>query len=210
MIIGDSMKKCVMIILVVLSFLPVFIKAKECDWGEISAKKNLARNIDWSYEYYLENNKMYFDITISNVYEDLYIVDTTTSKKYAKSEFTINKIADNQKLKFEIYSSECDEQVATKDISLPAYNKYYGTEYCEGIKEFSSCKKWQILNSSVTEDVIKQKTNEYRENLNKTSTKVIEYETNSSNFYVFVGLVLLALTLLLIFIIRGRREKDFI
>ena len=204
------MKKGLKIIAVILSFLPVLVSAKECSWAEITDKKNLARNISWSYEYYLEKNKLYFDLTISNVYGDLYVVDTGTGKKYTKSEFVIEHLSDNQKIKFEIYSSECKEQVATKDIALPTYNKYHGTEYCKGISEFSSCKKWQTLSSTITEEVLKKQTDDYRKSLEEKQVDVIEYGNTSPTFYIFTGLVFFALILLLISIVREKREKDFI
>ncbi len=196
--------------LILLSFLPSFVFAKECDWAEISAEKNLARNISWSYEYYLKNNQMYFDITVSNVYGNLYIIDTSTGKKYEKTEFTIKGIKDNSKISFDIYSKKCEVSVGSKDISLPTYNKYHGTEYCKGISEFSACKKWQTLSSTITEEVLKKQTSEYREELANPKVDVVEYENATSNFYVIIGLILLALIVLLIFIIRGKREKDFI
>ena len=204
------MKKGLKIIAIILSFLPIIVSAKECDWAEISNKKTLARNISWSYEYYIVKNKMYFDITVSNVYDDLYVIDLRTGKKYTKKEFVIEKLSDNQKLQFEIYSQECKEQVATKDIALPTYNKYYGTSYCEGISEFSSCKKWQTLSSSITEEVLKEQTNEYRESIANPKVEVIEYGNQESNFYIFIGLILFSLILLLIFTIRGKREKNFV
>ena len=204
------MKKCVRFMLFLLSLVPLLATAKECDWSEISAKKNLAKEISWSYEYYLDNNNMYFDVTATNVFEDLYVVDETTGNRYTKGEFIIKKLSDNQKLVFDIYSKDCEEQIATKDISLPAYNKYYGTEYCKGISEYTYCKKWQTLSSSITEEVLKNKTNEYRKSLEEDSTEIIRYGTNSPSFYIFSGIVIFALILLLIFIIRGRREKDFI
>lgn len=204
------MKKYVKIILLLLSFLPSSILADSCDWAEISAKKNLARNISWSYEYYVKNNKMYFDITVSNVYEDLYVVDNSSKKTYSKTEFIIKELSDNQKLSFDIYSKKCGEVVATKEISLPTYNKYYTSEYCKGISEFSYCKKWQTLSSTITEEVLKKQTDEYRKGLEEKQVKVIEYGATSSNFYVIVGLILLALVIFLVLIFRKKREKDFI
>ena len=204
------MKKYIKYMLILLSFFPIFVKAKDCDWAEISSKKNLARNISWSYEYYLLKNEMRFNIMVTNVYEDLYVINAATGKKYQTSEFTIEDLSDNQKLKFEIYSKDCGEQIATKDIALPTYNKFSGTEYCKGISEFPSCKRWQSLSSSITEEVLKKQTTEYRKSLEPEAIKVIEYETNEPNLYIFSGLVIFALILLLIFIIRERREKDFI
>ena len=52
------MRKCIKYMLILLSLLPVSIAAKDCDWSEISDKKNLARNISWSYEYYLAKNEL--------------------------------------------------------------------------------------------------------------------------------------------------------
>ena len=205
------MRKYIKIMFAILSFCPFFISAKECDWAAISDKKSLVKNIDWSYEYYLIKDKMYFDITATNVYEDLYVVDKNSGKKYTQSEFKIEKVADNQKLKFEIYSKNCNnEVVGTKEISLPSYNKYYGTEYCKDISEFTYCKKWQTLSSSITESVLKKQTTEYRNSLKESSVEVITYKTNSANFYIFTGLAMLLLIMLLIFIVRERHEKDFI
>ena len=204
------MKKYIKIMLILLSFLPSFVLAKECDWSEISAEKNLAKNISWSYEYYIKNNKMYFDITVSNVYGDLYVVDTSTKKTYEKTEFTIKEVSDNSKINFSVYSKTCGVSVGSKEISLPTYNKYHDMEYCEGIGEFSLCKKWQTLSATITEDVVKKQTDEYREELANPKANVIEYGNTTSNFYVIVGLILLALIILLILIIRGKREKDFI
>ena len=199
------------VVLIVLSFLPFLIKAKECDWSEKSFEKNLAANIGWSYEYYTKNNKMYFDITATNIYEDLYIVNDDTKEKYSGSEVVVRNVSDNQKLHFLVYSKICEEQVADKYITLPVYNPYHDTEYCKGISEFSLCSKWIPVSSSMTEKMVKQQTDEYREKLAKPVViERIKYETDITCFYVFIALIIIALTLLLVFIIRGKREKDFI
>ncbi len=205
------MKRHIMFMLIIMSFLPSLVLAKECDWSEISAKKNLARSINWTYEYYLEDNVMYFDVTAVNIYEDLYVKDLSTDKIYSNNEFTLKKLTDNQKISFEIYSKDCNKLIATKDMSLPAYNSYYGTDYCDGISEFSSCRKWGILSSSITEDVLKKQTDDYRASLlNQKNVEPIKYETNITGFYVFIVLAIIALMMLLIFILHDKREKDFI
>ena len=63
----------------------------------------------------------------------------------------------------------------------------------------------------MTEKMVKQQTDEYREKLAKPVViEPIKYETDITGFYVFIALIIIALTLLLVFIIRGKREKDFI
>lgn len=152
---------------------------------------------------------MYFDITVTNVYDDLYVVDAS-GKEYSKSEFVIKGLEDNQKLSFEVHSKECDDIVATKDISLPAYNKYYSTEYCKGISEYSICNKWKTLSPSDTDEKVKAETDKYRKTLEEPQIAATEYKPNTINFYICIVLVLLALGILLNFIVRERHEKDFI
>jgi len=202
------MRKSIIVILVILSFCPFFVSAKECDLIEQNSKRSLANNIKWSYEYYLKNNKMYFDLTFNNVYGDLYLKDSN-NKTYNKSEFTIKGLSDNQKLSFEIYSKSCGF-ISNKTISLPAYNTYYGTSYCEGIKEFRICQKWGVL-GSISEEKIKEETEEYRKSLSREIKEdPIEYKTDITGFYVIVGLIEVSLIMVLIFIFRKKREKDFI
>ena len=204
------MKKYIKIMFILFSW-PIIINAKECDWSEISAKKNLARNINWIYEYYLKNNSMYFDITATNIYEDLYIKDTSNGKTYNSKEITLRAIPDNKKISFEIYSRTCNEIISTKDIVLPAYNRYYGTSYCEGISEFSLCRKWGILSSSTTEEVLKKQTDEYRKLLSAPiEIEQKQYETNITGFYIFVSLIIFVLLMFLVSIFHSKREKDFI
>ena len=204
------MKKYIITMLILLSFFPLFIEAKSCDWAEISDKKNLAREINWSYEYYFSDNDVYFDITATNILEDLYIKDLKSGKTYNDKEMTIKKVLNNQKLSFEIYSKNCNELIASKEMSLPAYNKYYGSEYCKGISEFSYCRKWGVVSLSVTEEVLKAKTDEYRNSLKTIEVEPTKYETKVTGFYVFVGLTILFLLLVLNKIVRGKKEKDFI
>jgi len=197
-------------LLILLSFSQFYIRAISCDWAEISAKKNLAREINWSYEYYFSNDDIYFDITATNILEDVYVKDVKNNKIYNNKEFTIKKVLNNQKLTFEIYSKECNELIMTKEMSLPAYNKYYASTYCEGINEFSYCRKWGVIGSSVNEEILKEKTIEYRNSLKNTEENITNYETNITGFYVFVVLTILVLLLIFNMIIYQKKEKDFI
>lgn len=204
------MKKYRLLIFILLSFCPCLISAKTCDLKEISDKKKLAREISFSYEYYFVGNNIYYDVTIANVLDDLYVKDTKTGKTYSKKEEVIKNNINNQRLTFEVYSKECDELVATKFLSLPAYNPYYNDPLCEGISEFQYCHKWGIVSSSVTPEVLKAKTEEYRLSLKEKEPEVINYETNITGFYVFVALIILFLLLTFNMIVHDKREKDFI
>ncbi len=205
------MKNFIKTLFIMLSLLPLFISARECTWAETSSEKKLASNIKWTIEYHLKNNKMYFDVTVSNVFGNLYIKDLKNGKTYKKSEFVINDYTDNQKISFEVYTKLCNEVVMTKNITLPAYNKYYTHVYCSGISEYSLCRKWGLLSSSITEKELKIQTDEYREQKSlKQELEPKRYETKISGFYAFSALAIIILLMILVFMHRTKRKKDFI
>ena len=152
---------------------------------------------------------MYFDIIVTNVFEDLYIKNTQNGKNYSKKEFVLEKLSDNQKLTFEIYSKKCNTIISNKEIYLPKYNTFYGTDYCKGISEFSYCGKWNDLGNSITLDKLKEETDKYRKSLNDEVTNTFTYETNITGFYNFIILILVSLSLLLVFLRVGKIFFDF-
>lgn len=204
------MKKKLLVILALLSFFPFIVNAKSCSDTQINDKKTLASKIDWAYEYYLKNNKMYFDVIVTNVFEDLYIINVQNGKKYNNSEFVIQKLSDDQKMTFEIYSKNCNSLVSIKELYLPKYNTFYGTKYCEGISEFSYCGKWSNLGNSIDANTLKEETDKYRQSLIPSTTETVMYETNITGFYIFISLILISLSLLLIVLKVGRIKKNFI
>lgn len=204
------MKRKLIVILSLLSFFPVIVFAKECSDSLISTKKNLASNISWVYEYYLQGNKMFYNVIVSNVFDDLYVKNLKDNKKYTGNEFTIRNLSDNQKLTFQVFSKACNTLVLTKEIELPKYNTFYGTKYCEGISEFSYCGKWSNLGDSVDLNILKKETEKYRESLKPKEVEFTKYETDITGFYVFISLILISLFLVLFFMHAGKKKKDFI
>ena len=202
--------KRIKILLILIVLLPVKLMAQECTDKQLVNLKKIASNINYSYEYYLDSNNMYFDITIANVYENIYILDTQTNKKYTAKEFTIKRKKDAQTVKFEVYSKTCNTLLTTKTILLPAYNKYYGSSYCEGISEYKYCSKWNKYN--FTEEEFAKLTSEYKKEVSNPTTKdeVITYKTEIRGFYVFIFLTLLILIMVLIATFKKKREKDII
>lgn len=197
------------IIILLLLVLPVSTHAKECTNKEITDLKRVASNINYSYEYYLNNNEMFFDITITNIYNNIYVIDTENNKSYSNSEVKISKKESGQTLKFNVYSKTCNELLSSKTILLPAYNKFYERIECEDISEFKYCSKWG--NYKITDKEFLTKVDEYKQqHFASVDEDVIVYKTEIAGFYVFVGLSLFILLIILIFIIRGKKAKDII
>lgn len=208
-IIGDNMKRATIWLLLII-MLPIKIYAKECTDGELASLKKLAANITYSYEYYFKDNEIYYDITIANLYEDIYVVDLATKDKYKAVENIIRGKKSGQALKFEVYSKTCNELLTTKIVQLPKYNKYYGSEHCKDVPEFKYCSKWG--NYDLTEKEFIEKVEEYKRKIGNLviDEEPIIYETEIPGFYVFISLILLILIMLLISIHRKKREKDII
>lgn len=158
------MKKIIFFLIILFSMIP---NAKaECSDEEMIRLSKIANNITTSYEY--DEKTKSFNITFTNANKKLLIKDVANDKYYNENfEFTIKNFKSGD-YKFNIESSDinCTEDVlVTKYIKLPFYNKYYDTEDCEGIKEYSYCSKW--IEKEIPYDIFKKKTSEYKESLIK-------------------------------------------
>lgn len=148
------MKKIRVIYIIVFLFclFPNIVIARsktKCDYTLLSNIKNMTNNINITYTYHIENDIAYFDITLTNLKEDIYFIDNTTNKAYYytdtnNGEITINNYSIN-KVSYSFYSnnSEClDEKLTIKYVNLPLYNYYYNYPECEGVTNLKACEKW--------------------------------------------------------------------
>lgn len=158
------MKKIIFFLILLISSMPT-VKA-ECSDEEIIRLSKVANNITTSYEY--EEKTKSFNITFTNVNKSLVIKDVAHDKYYNESvEFTIRNFKSGD-YKFSIEASDinCTEDIlVTKYVNLPYYNKYYDTDDCKGIKEYSYCSKW--VQKEISYNIFKKKITEYKESLNK-------------------------------------------
>ena len=125
--------------------------ASLCDYGLMSDYRSLAKNINITYSYKMENNEPVFEVTISNLYEDMYIVDTLTKATYDKDDFTsdneivISGYPDDKKITYQIYTRVVGcygKMLTTRYVTFPNYNEFSTDEVCIGAEEFSLCQRW--------------------------------------------------------------------
>lgn len=129
-----------------------------CEYSEISRLKSIVSNVNISYDYYIRNNQVYFNVTINNITPGIYFVDSQTGLKYEYSntvdgEITINDYK-NTTGHYKFYSglSECyGVKLSNKYYTLPTYNSYYGDPLCEDNKNYSLCQKWAKITYSYSE-----------------------------------------------------------
>mgnify|MGYP003311858602 CR=1 FL=1 len=89
----------------------------------------------------MENGEPIFSVTISNLFEDMYVVDKLSNKVYHSNNFTsdselvIDGYRDNHKITYVVYSKVYGcygEQLITLYASIPNYNEFSADKVCIG------------------------------------------------------------------------------
>ena len=150
------MKK-ILLLLISLFFFPTISYAltgfepefycKATEQAEISA---LSANVTINYEITMANDGPVFFITLTNLTEDMILIDKKNLKSYQNfkstgSEFTIRTTGSGD-YDIDIYSKKCKTRVATKSVRLPRYNYFYNDPLCEGLSGYKQCQRWSGYN----------------------------------------------------------------
>jgi len=164
------MKRFLIIFLLTLFIPNIKVDAFYCKYNEISRYKNLASNITTYYDYTEKEDNVTFTITLVNLNKDLYIVDSTTNKKYTykNNELSITNYSPGQTVKYYVYTTNencSDELLYTIRVNLPDYNPYYDDIICEGVNNYIYCTKWYKHNLNYEQFVAK--VNSYKQSLIK-------------------------------------------
>lgn len=207
-------------IMLLLSLIPnKVLAANLCENKVLSDYRSLASNINITYTYKVENGKPLFDVIISNIYDDIYIVDTIKNKTYTYKNFTseteivLKGYSDGQTIKYQIYTSAtgCYGQLlATRYVTFPKYNEYSTDAVCKGAEEYSLCQRWGTI-SGTYEDFVSN-VNKYKESKNKVKyeePKPVKAKTLMELIFSFVGkyyVFLVAGVIIIILIVAAIRN----
>ena len=218
------MKKKI-ILLIALFMLPINILGLTyggCDYSIVSILKSLVTNINIHYDYHIENNTAYFDVTLTNITPDMYFYDPISKKNYYyndtnNGEITISNYTYSGTTgiyKFYSAKEECyGITLGSKYYKLPSYNKYYNDQLCSGISNYSLCQKWTTVNYSREE--FETLVNEYKNQKNEEEVlkEEITYEKGLLdkliNFYVnYYYYLLSGIIIICGIVIVIKRRKD--
>ena len=215
------MKRIKYVLLILLVLLTINVKAEEnCEKSELTRLKELAKKVEFDYDYKLIDDKANFSITAYNLNEDLkvMIIDDYYLDKYrlfddnSNHKNTINNFESGEKVIITIKAfvpNWCSgETLLTKTIKLPYYNKFYNEEKCLGLEDFKYCKK--LIDSDINETQFDEQYNEF------LKTKVVEEEekiAKKSNWtlIIIIGSIVVALMILVgitMIIVRKRRRNS--
>lgn len=160
------MKK--LIFFLILFSLSFNVKAYYCDYEYYAQLQKKASNVNIMTDYEIVNDKAIFTITIYNIKEDQYIINTKNNARYTYNSTGLVEIQVNQPgiYSFEVYSNDnyCNKNYLNKLVAeIPTYNKYYKDKLCTGIESFKYCQKW--FGVSITYDEFKKAVSDYKESL---------------------------------------------
>lgn len=168
------MKKFTLLLFLFFSFSINALAESTCSYSEQAELLNKATNVKASYEINTEKVKFvdmetdvdYFNITITNVTDEFYVVisnDYNSSKKTLYDfeaengllNYKWNNIDKVTNFTIEVYASgktNCaGEKYKTLYVQTPRFNEYYDREICEDLTDFYLCQKY-ITSSLITED----------------------------------------------------------
>lgn len=191
-----------------------------CDYSTISRLKSLVTNVNISYDYYIENNRVFFNVTLVNITPGMSFKDSLTKNVYRyedtnNGEITITGYTgDSGNYKFYSTIPGCEKILyGTKYYKFPIYNEFYNDPFCSG-KDIDVCKKW------VKSKITSQEFTKYIENYEKEQEKIKEEEKNNEihnkglfdyisdvyvkYYYLILPLIIIACSLA----IYVKRKKD--
>ena len=220
--IGDGMRKIKYILFVILLFLSFNVKADKCESKELSRLKELAKKVEFDYDYKIENGAAKFSINAVNLNEDLkvLIIEDYYNDKYKQfigtTRGTLDGFNAGDKIVITIKGfvpNGCSgHTVLTKTIKLPYYNIYYDAEKCKGNEDFKYCQL--LIDRNITESDFNKQYELYLEN--KEKVKEVEPEkTNTptkdnTKLYIIIGgvaLTVVVVTFVTMIIIKRRKRN---
>jgi len=220
------MKKHNLFILFILLFIGFKTNVKAfsyggCNYSQIARLKSFASNVNITYDYYIQNNTAYFNVTLTNITPEIYFIDSNSNKKYTYSDTQNGQITIyNQiysKISYKFYSNlpECHGvKLNTKYHTLPSYNIYYNSALCKGIENYNLCQKWVKNNYSY--DEFEELVNKYKNS--KSEEKVeneveITYEKTVFDYFVefyvkYYYLILIGIIVICFVVIYFNKKKN--
>lgn len=212
------------LLLNICMFLNISVEAfsySGCTYSEVARLRSIVSNINISYDYYVKDSNVYFNITLNNLVPNLYFIDSNNESKFytyndtVDGEITIptNTYSNGNFVFYSALTSCPDLKIGTKYYNLPKYNFYHNSELCKDISEYSLCKKWTYVNYSRNEFERLVDEYKYRKALENTKLEIDYDESFFSKLikfyieYYYFFLIGVILVCILIIIVESSRNK---
>lgn len=200
---------------------------EECTNEKLNTLKELAKNVNFSYDYEIIDDKYYetdeytfkninYSIKAVNLNDDLKVrLVNDNESVFTKDNPILSDFTNGETVKIEIIAFTLNlcsgEVLLTKTINLPNINIYSIRDECKNYQEFKYCK--EIGDFDITDEEFLTELEKYKEeqiNNNKDNS-------NDKNFvekyilYIIIGLIIIILITVFIInkYIKKKKESDF-
>lgn len=209
-------KKILFFICFLFIFIPFNIKAY-CENDDLNNYSVLSNNINYYYDYYENNNYIYFNVVFYNLKDNFFIQNTSDKKFYdGEEEIKITNLKPGEEYVFNVYpKNSCSgKKVRIIHIKIPYYNKYYKYEICENLDDFEYCNKWSQVDLTYNE--LKEKVEQYTKEdieIKETNEKytIVDYikkfliEVYVEYYFVFLPLTIICLIMIIYYLDKKDR-----
>ena len=193
------MKKMKFILLVILLMLTFNVNAaSNCDKNEMARLKELAKKVEFDYEYELVDGKPIFSINAINLNADLKVVIMENYYNQQYKEFkndgnnrgTLKNFEAGERVTVSMYAFVANwcsgEKVYTKNVKLPYYNYFYSEEKCKGYEGYKYCK--QLIDTNISEKTFENGLEAYKKNNETKPVEPVKEESNTTK-YIIIGAI---------------------
>lgn len=216
-------KVLLFILLMVLAFNVKAAGSDNCDSTEFNRLKELAKKVEFNYEYKLVDEKAVFSITAYNLNEDLKVLiikdyyneNYRQFKDNGSQQGTLDNFESGEKVTVTIKGyvpNWCSgKTITTKVIKLPYYNYYYDEEKCKGNEEFKYCK--QLIDTNISQKEFDNQLAAFiknKEKKNQTDDNTGEKDYSELIKIVGIGVGAAVVIGVVVVILLKRRKKNML
>lgn len=214
-------KKLILIIVIlVITLFKINVDAATCSTEEKKALKEESKMIEIIPILDIEEMPFY-RVSINNFSKSFYIKDSNETTHYSLEGKYENPAygyySPGQTITFKVYGAiktNCAyHYFTTIKVYFPYYNRYSTSPLCEGIEEFSLCRR-NYSGNIESQEYFEEQIKKYKESLNKKeevkeektiSEKIIAFVIE--NIYIIVAIIILVVVIIVIIIRKVIRKK---
>ena len=189
---------------IILMLLVINVKAEEkCERKELNRIRELARKVEFDYDYELVDGVAKFSVKAVNLNEDLkvLIIEDYYMDKYVEFKdnsthtATIDNFNSGDKVVITIkgyVANRCSgETLLTKTIKLPYYNYFYNEDNCEGNEDFKYCKL--LVDTNISQKIFDSQYTSYMMNKNAVKEeKIVEEDRTNRKLLRIIGYIMVS------------------
>lgn len=154
------MKKKVLLLLLIL--FPLYVNAEDCDRTVFLEYQKAASNIEYETSYSVKSGT--FSIKFYNVINNMYLSrESNTYSPNGTTEVVVDGIEQGVNAKFDVSTTAttCNSSLTSIIVTLPYYNKYYGSSECKDYSNKISICSSKFVNYEPTEELLESMINNY-------------------------------------------------